>query len=294
MTFSAQSHHASPRKGIRQAGNHARRAIFVTWAAGLLLLPFGAGEAAGQTQPVAKDLASTMVANEGAAAQHKVLFAYTSVEKSDRTAGHLWTERVVETPTCRVRLLTAVDGQPLTPELAAAERNRLTNDAAHPEDYAARDRAQTGGDDAHAQSLLELIVKGFLLEHVQAVNGDWRMDFRPDPSYSPSGSEEKVLHGMVGWLTIDQKTMRLRHIEGKLPEDVTLYGFLATVHAGSHFESTKIPIDQTWRTTRVVTDIRGKAALFKTIGKNVDSTRSAFAPIAQNLTVAQAVAIAEK
>ena len=263
-----------------------------TLAAALVCGAF-AGVAA-QAQPSAKDLVNTMLANERAAAGHKALMSYTSVEKSDRTGGHTWMERVVETPTCRVRLLLAVDGKPLSAELATAERNRLANDAAHPDEYAARDRQLTGGDDAHAQNMLDLLGKGFVLDHVQSVGADWHVEFRPDPDYSPSGSEEKVLHGMTGWVAIDQKSMRLHHIEGKLPADVSLYGFLATIHAGSRFETSKVSVDNTWRTAHVITDIRGKAIAFKSISKNMDAARNDFRLVPQNLTVAQAVAIAEK
>ena len=245
-------------------------------------------------QPAPKELIDTMLNNEHAAAGHKPMMSYLSVEKSDRTQGHTWTERVVETPACRVRLLLAIDGQPLRADMAQAERNRLANDAAHPDEYAARERQLTGSEDIHAQSMLDLIGKGFFLEHVQSVGPDWHIDFHPDPAFSPSGSEEKVLHGMSGWVAIDQKSMRLRHIEGKLPEDVSLYGFLATVHAGSHFVTDKAPIDGSWRTSHVVTQVLGKAVLFKNISKNMDATRSEFKLVPPNLTVAQAVELAEK
>lgn len=95
---------------------------------------------------------------------------------------------------------------------------------------------------------------------------------------------------MSGWMLIDQKQMRLHHIEGRLPQDVSIgFGILATVHAGSNFESTKAMYYDQWRTIRVISDIRGKAALFKAISRNTDVARTEFKRVDNNLTVAQAV-----
>jgi hypothetical protein len=49
-----------------------------------------------------------------------------------------------------------------------------------------------------------------------------------------------------------------------------------------------------WRTVHVLGDIRGKAALFKSIAKNQDVTRSQFHRLSVPLTLAQAVALAEQ
>ena len=120
------------------------------------------------------------------------------------------------------------------------------------------------------------------------------MDFRPDPNYSPSGLEEHVLHGMSGWLLINQKQMRMHHIEGRLPKDLSIGFGLLSVKGGSHFESTKTQYDDQWRTVRVISDIRGKAVLFKTIAKNQDVARTEFKRVENDLSVAQAVELVER
>jgi hypothetical protein len=244
-------------------------------------------------QGSAKDIVGTMLDHERDAAAHKDNFIYLSNERSERTGGKLWTERVVETPFGRVRLLTQEDGKAISPERAQQERARLANDAAHPADFQKREQAQKD-DEMHARQMLDLLPKGFILENLKEQGGDWRVDFRPDPKYSPSGIEERVLHGMSGWMLINQKQMRLHHIEGRLPQDVSIgFGILATVKAGSNFESTKAPYDEQWRTIRVISDIRGKAALFKAISKNQDVARTEFKRVDNNLTVAQAVEMLE-
>ncbi len=96
----------------------------------------------------AKDLVQKMVAAEDVEAQRKGRFEYVSKERSERTGGRLWTERVVETSAGKVRLLVAQDGQPLTAEQAAAEMAKLDGIAADPEGF--RRRSQAVKDDETA------------------------------------------------------------------------------------------------------------------------------------------------
>jgi hypothetical protein len=265
------------------------RMKFVLALCGLMLYVAVGARAQGS----AKDVVNQMLAQERDAAAHKDNFVYVSNERSERTGGKLWTERVVETPYGRVRFLLAEDSKPISPERVKQERGRLANDATHPEAFQKREQAEKD-DEAHAREMLDLIPKGFILENMKEQNEDWRIDFRPDPKYSPSGIEEHVLHGMSGWLLINQRTLRLHHIEGRLPQDVSIGFGLLNVKAGSNFETTKAAFDGQWRTVRVISDIRGKAALFKSISKNKDVARGEFKRVVNNLTVAQAVELVER
>ena len=246
-----------------------------------------------RAQATAKDLVGTMLAHERDAAAHKDNFLYLSNERSDRTGGHMWTERVAETPHGRVRLLLSEDGKPIPAERVQAERERLANDAAHPEAFEQREKTQKD-EEARARQTMEMLGKAFILENIKEQNGNWRIDFRPDPNYSPSGLEERVLYAMSGWLLIEKRQMRLHHLEGRLPQDLSIGFGLLKVHQGSNFETTKAPYDGQWRTVRVISDIRGKAALFKTISKNQDVSRSEFKRVGNTLTVAEAVDLLER
>jgi hypothetical protein len=239
-----------------------------------------------------KQVVATMLDREREAAAHKDRFEYMSVERSDRTSGRAWTERVVETQVGRVRLLLAEDGKPISANRMQVEHDRLANDAAHPDEFEKREAAQKD-EEAHARQMFDLLPKAFILENMRAEGGNWHIDFRPDPNYSPSGMEERVLHGMSGYILIDQSAVRLVHIEGRLPQDLSIGFGLVTVHAGSHFETSKTPFAGQWRTIRVISDIRGKAVLFKTIAKNTDVTRTEFKRVDNNLTVAQAAALVQ-
>lgn len=230
-----------------------------------------------------------MIENERQAILIRDRYEFLSNERSDRTGGQMWTERVVETASGRVRLLTAVDGRPLTPERVQQEHARLAQVAAHPDDFIRREQAQHN-EEERARHMLELLPVDFLFDDVRLADGVWHMDFHPNPAVSPSAIEDRVLHGMSGWIAIDAAQLRLIHIEGKLPQDTAIgFGLLANIRAGSSFSSDRELVGGHWRTVHVSTDIRGKAALFKSISRNGDTTHSDFHYLESAITVPEAV-----
>jgi hypothetical protein len=215
---------------------------------------------------------------------------YLSEERSERTGGRLWKERVVETAAGKVRLLLAEDGKELSTERLAAERSRLEEGVEHPELFARREQA-TKNDEEHAEQMLTLLHKAFLFDEPHAEGRDVRIAYRPDPTYQPKTMEEKVLHAMSGAVLVDERTKQLHRIEGKIPADVSLgYGILGTVHAGSSF-STEHEMEPggDWKDALVNTAIEGKAMLFKEIGRNEHVVHSEFKELPDSTTVVQAV-----
>jgi hypothetical protein len=104
---------------------------------------------------------------------------------------------------------------------------------------------------------------------------------------------------MSGSMMIDAKAMRLHHIEGRMPTDISIgFGLLATIHAGSSFATSRDPTSNSatpeWKTTLIDSAIDGKAILFKAIARNEHAEHSEFIHVPDDLSVAQAVAIAEQ
>jgi hypothetical protein len=271
------------------------RSIGLAVSLGSLL---GSGRADAPTvQPPggSRQILSTMMANEDAAAKHRDMFAYTSKEKSERTGGHLWTERVVETRMGKIRFLLAEDGKPLGPEREAAERGKLAEIVADPAAFTKREQAQKD-DETHAKNMLSVLPKAFVLGDVHEEDGILRIDYKPDPSYQPQSIEERVLHGMSGTVWVDGKTMRLHRVDGRLSDDVTIgFGLLATIRAGSNFDTERDPFQGgEWKTTMINTDINGKAIFFKAIARKQHTERAQFQRVPDDIGIAQAVAVAEQ
>ncbi len=199
----------------------------------LLLGLLATGVVWAQSSNDARRIVNTMLAHEGDPAEHRNMYMYLSEERSDRTGGHLWTERVVETALGKVRLLLAEDGKPLSKERQDLEKLKLEEIAAHPDLFQRREQA-TKNDEQHAEQMLALLHKAFLFDEPRAEGGDLRIGYRPDPAYQPKTMEEKVLHAMSGAVLVDERTLQLHKMDGKIPADVSLgYGILGTVHAGA-------------------------------------------------------------
>ena len=245
-----------------------------------------------QTAPL--ELVQKMVANENFAEQHRGHYLYLSKERSERTNNHLWTERVVETDAGKVRYLIAEDDQPLAGDRLKAERARLDDIAAHPDAFARKEQALKN-DEHHAKQMLELLPKAFLFDPPTMEGPFTRINFRPNPAYTPQSYEERVLHAMSGTVLIDP-AMRLHGVQGRLAEDVQIgFGLLATIKAGSNFATTRDRVaGNEWKTSTLDTDINGRAIFFKAIGKKEHAEHTEFKPIPTETTVLQAVALVEK
>jgi len=289
------SKHSSPHRT-----HHARLAAASIAVLLLLVLarPFRTASASADVppgSPSAMQLVTTLVANEDLASKHKDHYAYTSKERSDRTGGHLWTEKVVETDAGKIRMLIAEDDQPLQPQRIAQERGRLAAIVADPAGFARKSQA-TKDDESHALQMLRLAPRAFLFSDARPEGNFLRIDYRPNPAYETQSIEERVLHAMSGSILIDPQAIRLHRLDGRLPEDVNIgFGLLATIHAGSSFSTTRNRLGEPdWKTTAVDTAINGRIIFFKSIAKNEHAEHYDFVRVPNDLTVAQAVAMAEQ
>lgn len=254
----------------------------------LLLLATVAPAQTPSTPQTPQQLVLATINNENAAALHPDRYEYISNERSGRTGGHLWTERVIETAPGRMRLLLAIDGKPLSPERMQQERARLENLRRHPEVFI-RHEQNTRAEEKRARDMLEVLPRDFLFDHVVLADGLWHMDFHPNPDSSPSGLQERLLHNMAGKLVIDARQLRLVRMEFHLVQDVPIaFGLLADVQPGTNFISDREQIDGRWHTMHVATVVRARAMLFKTVDLNIDLHRSQFQPLDHEVSVSQA------
>ncbi len=271
---------------------HSMRAVLIAGALGCLL---GSDRALAQVPGSAKATVAAMLTREDYEAAHRGHYMYVSKERSDRTGGHLWTEDVIETTAGKLRMLVAEDGQPLDAQRSAAEKGRLEEIAADPEAFQKQEQTRKN-DEQHAKEMLDLLPKAFLFSDERRDGSSVRIDFKPNPDYTPQSMEERVLHGMTGSVLVDTRSMRLHELEARLPEDVNIgFGLLATIHAGSSFSTTRQPVPgDEWKTAVIDTDINGRAIFFKTIGKREHVEHGDFKQVPMDLTVTQAVAMLRK
>jgi hypothetical protein len=233
-----------------------------------------------------------MIEKEHEASLHKPPFSYISVERSDRTGGHEWTEQVIEVPDGRLRELIMEDGISLSGDRRRREGARLRSIAQNPESFIRHERERKT-DEQRAQEILEILPRAFLFEDDGLQQGWKKISYRPNPSYVPQSYEERILHEMSGVLLIDPHTDRLHMLEGSLAQDVSFgYGLIATLHRGSTFSIVRSPIlEDQWKTTQIDVHMDGHVVLFKAISRQQSSIHKDFKLLPYKLTIAQAVAL---
>jgi hypothetical protein len=230
-----------------------------------------------------------MAANEEAARAQQMQYSYTSEERSVRTGGHLWREKVVETDDGVLRRLIAIDGQLLSPEAKKSEERRIEDLVANPDAFRALDEAHRE-DETHATRLLEMLPKAFLISSDGEQGGCVRFAFRPSPAFQPSTYEERILHVMEGTVSIKEPEDRLCDLEGHISQPVEFgFGFLGKVNSGGHFSLTRAKVNATaWKTASMSIHIDGRVLLLKTLSRDQESVRTNIHLIPQHLDLKQA------
>ena len=234
-------------------------------------------------------LIGRMAANELAAHKQSLRFRYTSDERSARTNGHLWRERVVETDDGPLRRLLAIDGRPLTAEQAKAEADRLAEVVRNPEAFR-RENVSHQDDESHATQLLQLLPKAFLFASAGEQDGCTRFSFRPNPAFQPSTFEERVIAAMGGTVSLKQPMNRLCDLSATLLQPVEFgFGFLGRVDAGGHFSLWRVPVEETvWKTARISVHMQGRVLLMKSLTREQETVRTEMQIIPARLSLAQA------
>ena len=248
----------------------------------------GEGSAAGV-------LVSRMAANEVAAHKQETRYSYLAEERSTRTGGHLWKEKVVETSDGPLHRLLAIDGRPLSPPEAKAENDRIVELVRHPEEFRRLNAAHTD-DESHAAQLLQLLPKAFLLSPDGEENGCIRFAFQPNPAFQPSTYEERAIHAMGGTVAVREPVDRLCSLRARIQHPVEFgYGFLGRIDQGGSFALDRVPVDtNNWKSQHIVVHVVGKILMMKSLVREQETLRTNIQVIPQHLSLAEAAAMSQQ
>jgi hypothetical protein len=199
----------------------------------------------------------------------------------DVTPDHDTLFYVVETPQGNLKRKIQDHGHPLDPQQRQADDQRI---ASLLSDAAAQQRARTNSnhDDNEAEQMLRLLPQAYIWTLTSQEGNLATLSFKPDPSFSPSGFEARVLSAMGGEITIARtpgdKEDRIASIKGTLLDDVTFgWGILGRLRKGGSFYVLRKEVAPGhWQMTISDVHINGHALFFKTIGSDEDETRSDF------------------
>jgi hypothetical protein len=248
----------------------------------------------------AVELVRITVANEIAAANHPDL--HHMFRSRRQTPKGSQTHMYVETNQALAGMLIAIDDKPLTAEQQQAEHNHLewlVNNPVQLRKKAAREKE----DEDRSLRIVKALPDAFLYEYagteecVPGVGkaGDQlvRLNFKPNPAYTPPSHVEQVLRGMQGELLIDKELRRLARIDGTLFQEVTFgWGILGHLDKGGHFRVQQADLglgDGAWGITEMNLNMSGKILMFKGLNIVSEEVLSDFHLMPEKLTFAEGV-----
>jgi hypothetical protein len=233
-----------------------------------------------------KELMADACSNELHQREQNVLWA-SQVER--RTAGHVYREEEIDTVEGPVHRLLSVDGREPSPSDRTQDDDRLRDLRENPSARLTlkknREAEQKKIDD-----LLRAIPDVFLFKDQGKQGNLERLAFSPNPAYKPATYQEAALHALSGVVLIDLTEKRVAQFSGTLTQQVNFaHGLLGHLDKGGMIEVNRVRLSPgLWETSSFRTDLDGRA-LFKSINKQVDETRSDFEPVLPDTNIQRAV-----
>lgn len=210
------------------------------------------------------------------------------------------TRLYIETKDAMAGMLIAINDQPLTPQQQQAETDHLNWLAGNPEQLRKK-HAREKEDADRTLRIVRALPDALRYKYAGTANsgpdlgkpGDElvRLEFTPNPAYSPPSKVEQVLEGMHGYLLIDAHAHRIARIDGTLFREVSFgWGIIGHLDKGGHFWVQQADIgDGTWDITAMSLKMTGKILLFKSFNMISDEIFRDFHPVPDDLTFAQGV-----
>jgi hypothetical protein len=239
----------------------------------------------GLAQQSANSLVEKTLKNEAAVPHEAEQIFYVSQERSTRTGGHLWTQRVAQIKGGFLRRLVAIDGVPLTAEQAQKENQRIAKLVAHPEAFRKAHAEHRDSDD-----MIGVMARAFVFTY-EAKGGECtRIHFAPNPAFKPASYQERLLHTLEGTVWIQEPEGRVCEVSGKVSRTVEIgYGLLGRLEQGGQVHLVRSKAGgAAWQVTTLNIHLVGKVLMVKDMSQNNDETRSEFRDLPPDVTLAQA------
>lgn len=217
-----------------------------------------------------------------------------------QTPKGIQTRLYVETREAMAGMLIAINDQPLSQQQQQAETNHLNWLAGNPEQLRKK-RAREKEDADRTLRIVKALPDAFRYTYAGTETsapglgkmGDplVKLEFAPNPAYSPPTRVEQVLEGMKGYLLIDPKARRIARIDGTLFRDVSFgWGIIGHLDKAGHFRVQQADVGEgSWEITEMNLKMTGKILLFKSFSMISDETLTDFRSVPNDLTFGKAV-----
>jgi hypothetical protein len=237
----------------------------------------------------AHDLVKDVVYNELQERREVSLFQYR-IDK--RVGSQTLVEQEIETRSGPVFRVLERQGKPLDAAGRKKETDRLNNLVRNTSEQA-RMKQDHLAEEARIERLIAAMPDAFLYAYDGEQDGNLRLSFKPNPAYSPPTYEARVFHALAGVIFVQPRLKRLVGIDGHIESEIDFgYGLLGKIEKGGTFLIGRAPTgDVRWKTTMVNVHVSGRIIFFKDISKDQDEKRSEFKPVAEEMSVQDAVSL---
>lgn len=198
------------------------------------------------------------------------------------------TEVQADTKTGPLYRLLAIDGRALNPDQRRQDDARIRNLLKDPKPLQKLKESQKD-DELKLQKLVSLMPQAFVYDYDGFEEDLLRIKFRPNPAYSPSSYEARIVHSLAGTILVDPAQKRLAKVVAHLTGRVDFgYGLLGRVDSGT-VELRRIEVTpQLWKTSFINIQFAGRIALFKSFTKDQYEQRSDFQVVSSDLSLSEA------
>lgn len=119
----------------------------------------------------------------------------------------------------------------------------------------------------------------------------YRLKFKPNPRFSPTSRETIVYKSTEGSLWIDASEHTIVKLEGTLMDDINIgWGILGHINKGGKVELEQSEVSPGhWRITRLISEAKGRAFLFKSIEIWQHQYATKFKLVPDSLTLQEAI-----
>ena len=243
--------------------------------------------ARGQSDQQARDIVRKMVDNElRMEAEDHSRWMYKDAYKSPTTDT---VKLIIQCNEANLSELIQINGHAPSAQDHQADLNhnrQLVTDAG----LRARMRKAEAHDSQQADDLMKMLPTAFVWHVVNRNDGFLTLAYHPDPNFSPPSMSARVLAAMSGNITIEEHTLRLKTLNGRLMRPVEFgWGLLGHIEAGGTFRIVREELAPgIWQITQTHVHISGHALFFKTIGDQEDEIDSDWKRVPDSVTLQQA------
>ena len=245
-----------------------------------------------ETKPGAQEQQSAVALINQAAANEVAALQTTEYLRYRETVEWKWgteTREVITTPEGRADRIVSFNHQPLAPDQAQKQEQRLKKLLSDP-DAAHHELEDQKAELKRRIALMKAFPTAFIFTPDGEEDGKLKFSFRPTGSFSPHDRETQIYRGLQGTVWVEPSQKRLTRIDGIVTKNVSFgWGVFGKLYKGGRYmiEQTQIKPDQ-WQITRLDLDL--KVRVFLSTSRLLrNEANSDFAPVPAGTTYKQAL-----